>query len=481
MNGQVSLRPLTPQEKKTYALPNAQLSGGVSSVGVGTPAYLDALVNIAVAPSNITSVTWVLTNRPVGSAAELQASPLGVNVPPYKMADRVSLQVAGRTLLVPDMPGQYEVVASIVTATNGTTNLTTKITAALNLGAQTCRFCHSGGYLDDIYTPWNETLHAHAFEEAINGISTDHFGKNCISCHVVGYDTNAMAANGGWDDIAAQVGWTFPTNIANTNWAAMPQALKDVSNIQCESCHGPGSEHAYAFGNTNLSNWPRIGVTFAAGACSQCHDSLSHHYKSAEWNNSRHAVATRSPSGAGREQCVRCHTARGFKEFIDSNGDTNYVKNTTYEAITCGACHDPHDATNPHQLRASHEYTLPEGTTVTNVGLGALCMQCHHSRNGSATNNIATYQRNEPSWAGGVGFGPHDSTAGDMIEGVNAITYGKVIPSGSHSTTIKDVCVGCHMQEVAATDPDFTKVGGHTFGMSYMAVNNGVTNHVDQT
>jgi hypothetical protein len=25
-------------------------------------------------------------------------------------------------------------------------------------------------------------------------------------------------------------------------------------------------------------------------------------------------------------------------------------------------------------------YTLPEGTTITNAGLGALCMQCHHSR-----------------------------------------------------------------------------------------------------
>ncbi|MCL1462709.1 hypothetical protein, partial [Klebsiella pneumoniae] len=92
-------------------------------------------------------------------------------------------------------------------------------------------------------------------------------------------------------------------------------------------------------------------------------------------------------------------------------------------------------------LRAADSYTLPEGTTVTNIGLGALCMQCHHSRNGSATNNIAKYKLGQPTWAGGSSFGVHDSTAGDMIEGVNAITYGQIIPSGTHSATITNVCV----------------------------------------
>jgi len=107
--------------------------------------------------------------------------------------------------------------------------------------------------------------------------------------------------------------------------------------------------------------------------------------------------------------------------------------------MTCAACHDPHDPANPHQLRSAFSYTLPEGTTVTNVGLGALCMECHHSRNGSAVENVEKFQRNEPSWAGGVGFGPHDSTAGDMVEGVNGITYSKFIPSGAHSYTITNV------------------------------------------
>lgn len=484
LNGQVTLRPLTPQDIKDYSLTGLQGASGLSAVGVGQPAYLEALVNIAIAPSNITSVTWVLTNKPIGSVATLASSPLGTNVPTFKMADRLTLQVAGRKLLRPDVAGQYTVVATIVTAGgSGTTNLTQNISCGTYLGVQVCAFCHSGGVVaENVYTHWTNTLHSHAFKDAINGVSTDHFSKNCVACHVVGFDTNALAVNGGFDDIAAQVGWMFPTNVSNTNWDAMPAALQGVANVQCENCHGPGSEHAYAFGNTNLSNWPRLGVSYAAGSCAQCHDSLSHHYKTAEWKNSRHAVATRTPSGPNRPACVRCHTAPGFKEFIEHAGNTNaYVTNTVYEAITCAACHDPHDATNPHQLRAANIYTLPEGTTVTNVGLGALCMNCHHARNGGASNNIALFQQNKPTWdAGSVSFGVHDSTAGDVVEGVNAITYGKVIPSGAHSYSISNVCVGCHMQPVASTDPAFTKAGGHTFSMTYSVVTNGATNVIDK-
>ena len=54
-----------------------------------------------------------------------------------------------------------------------------------------------------------------------------------------------------------------------------------------------------------------------------------------------------------------------------------------------------------------------------------------------------------------------------MLEGVNAVTYGKVIPSAPHANVVSDTCAGCHMQPIATTDPAFTKAGGHTFKMSY--------------
>jgi hypothetical protein len=478
LTGQIAIRPLTPSEITDYGLPaSSEISGGLSAVGVGQPVYLEALVNIAIPASNTVSVTWTLPTKPLGSAALLAASPLGTNVPTYKMADRLTLKVASRVLLRPDITGEYTVAATITATGIGSTNVTQNISGSMYMGVQVCEFCHSGGLVaENVYVPWTNTLHASFFTKAINGLEGSQYSKNCISCHTVGYDTNALAVNGGFDDIAAQLGWTFPTVLTSGNWAAMPAALQNLANIQCENCHGAGSEHAYAFGNTNLFNWPRVGVSFGAGDCGQCHDAKPNYVKNAQWNNSLHAITTRIPSGPTRNNCVRCHTAPGFVDFLEGSTTTN----TDYEAITCQACHDPHDASNPYQLRTALSYTLPDGTLVTNAGAGGFCMNCHHSRDGSATNNTVNFALGLPTWLGGSTFGPHDGPQGDMIEGVNAITYGQALPNSAHQYVLTNTCVDCHMQTVASTDPAFLKAGGHTFEMSYSVVTNGVTNIVDK-
>ena len=97
LNGQVTQRPLTPNEISTngYSLTNAQFSAGISTVALGEPVYLDAMVTASIPPSNIVSVTWsLLTNKPLGSLALLTNSPLGTNVPLFKTADRYN-QVRG--------------------------------------------------------------------------------------------------------------------------------------------------------------------------------------------------------------------------------------------------------------------------------------------------------------------------------------------------------------------------------------------------
>src|SRR5687767_5119084 len=45
LQGQVTLRPLTPQEITDYALTDVQGASGLSTIGVGQPAYLEVLVN----------------------------------------------------------------------------------------------------------------------------------------------------------------------------------------------------------------------------------------------------------------------------------------------------------------------------------------------------------------------------------------------------------------------------------------------------
>jgi hypothetical protein len=509
LSGSLTLRPLTMTEISQYNLTNpaAQFCGGLNTIALGEPAYLDAMVNASIVPSNIVGVTWSLTT-PAGSAAVLTNSPLGSNVPLFNTSDRYTgesstpaFQLAGRTFFRPDAVGQYKVNATITTIGSGSTNLSINVTAATYLGLETCAACHSGQFsgAPSIYPTYTNTPHASFFTLAINGLESSHYNVSCIKCHTVGYDTNSLAVNGGFDDVALEYGWVFPPTLNTNNWANMPTAVQNLGNIQCENCHGPGSQHLFSqgvVGNTNA-----ISVNYAAGDCSQCHDDLNNHYYSAEWNNSLHAAASRTPSGISRPQCVRCHTAPGFTGWATAGGmalqnqypaniiwanfnstnivtyisNTNYPTytvqgnppNTTYFPITCQACHDPHNASNPHQLRMSFNVTLSDGTLVTNAGAGGFCMECHNSRNGSVTNMLAKYPLNQPNWAGGVSFGTHDSPQGDMLEGVNAVTYGQTIPSAPHALVVSNTCVGCHMQTIASTDPAFTLAGGHTTKMSY--------------
>ncbi|HYG21882.1 MAG TPA: multiheme c-type cytochrome [Verrucomicrobiae bacterium] len=446
LNGQLQLRPLTPQEIKDHALTGRQTASGLNTIGIGQPAYLDAVVNSSVAPASITSVTWNLSNKPIGSAAAITSSPLSTNVPVYKPADRLVLRVAGRAVLVPDVVGQYTVVATINTTT-GTTNVSQTITAATFLGAQTCALCHSGGVVaSNTFTTWQQTPHATAFTRKIDGIGAPTFNKNCVSCHVTGYDAHTNAVNGGFDDIAASVNWQFPTSLTNGNWAAMHNSLKGAANIQCESCHGPGSEHAMKLGNVNY-----ISTSFSAGDCAQCHDSLSKHWKVQEWNSSGHAISPRQ-TGSG---CVRCHTAEGFARYTAGMQPIG----TEYEAISCAACHDPHDASKPHQLRNVGPIALMDNKTViSDAGAGMVCMNCHMSRR-DATNYVEVT-------AGSANFGPHHSLQTDMLMGVNAVTYGKDIPSSAHRDSVEGTCVTCHMQPITS-GPAFTHAGGHTFRLAW--------------
>jgi hypothetical protein len=460
LQGQLSIRPFTPTEQATYKLTSIQKSAGINTVALGEPVYLDAMVNIAIPPGDIIGVTWALTNQPIGSVAALTNSPLGTNVPVFKPSDRLVSQVAGRAAFWPDVRGQYTVTATITTASEGTTNLVQNITAGVYMGIGTCALCHSGGEVAmNKVVPWSQTEHATMFSRGIDGLVSSSYGLNCIPCHTVGYDTDPRTTNNGnFYAVSKQLGWTFPKVLTNGNWASIQTnylALANVANIQCESCHGPGSEHADLLGNTNSPAWPSLSKVLDEGDCAQCHDDMTHHSIVAEWNNSLHAVTTTDPAGSAG--CVGCHTGFGFVARMEGTP----IVNTAYEAITCATCHEPHDVSKPHQIRAYNTATLMNGTVVTNGGMGGLCMQCHISRQ-NATNYVATT-------AGSSHYGPHHGPQTDMLEGVNGYTYGKTLGSSPHKDVVTDTCVACHMQTDSSTSPAFTHAGGHSFEVASAA------------
>jgi hypothetical protein len=164
LQAQIVARPLSPGDIVTYGLPaNSEVSGGLFNCPLGEPLYLEAEVSSNFPASNIVSVTWAITNKPAGSTAALQPSPLGTNVPIYEPSDRLAYYVAGRTLLRPDITGspilaEHYTVVTTITTTTGTTNLAQNITAGTYVGVNTCTLCHSGGQAaPDMVQPWSLT------------------------------------------------------------------------------------------------------------------------------------------------------------------------------------------------------------------------------------------------------------------------------------------------------------------------------------
>ena len=468
-------RPLAPRDIVTYELPaGTQGATGLFTVGVGQPVYLEALVEKdeeAATPS----ATWSLDSQPAASDAALAASPLS-GVPTYVPGDRVTYDIAGRQLLVPDATGQYEVTAVI-----GDSTRSVFITAANYVGVGTvggatptfpqCGMCHG-----DVAEKWAETGHSDMLERGLNGTLSSHYGEGCISCHTVGFDTAEGAVNGGFDDVAADTGWEFPMepeideatgdqaidpdtgepishpHLVPGTFDELPAELMAVANIQCESCHGPGSEHG---GQVDKN---KISVSYNVGTCATCHDSGSHHYFPNEWALTKHAS---NVDEGGRDSCVPCHSGIGFVENLKVEaGDIDAEDmNLDHAAIGCATCHDPHDVTNEHQIRNMDSVTLGNGEVVTEGGKGMLCMNCHRGRR-----NIDTYVAEQMAREGGPSshFGPHHGPQTDMLVGSNAVEYGQRIRSSSHAYAVEDGCVDCHMQGSDHSGPEFLNVGQHT-------------------
>jgi 2',3'-cyclic-nucleotide 2'-phosphodiesterase (5'-nucleotidase family) len=108
-------------------------------------------------------------------------------------------------------------------------NLEGKFEAARFLGVESCQSCHVSEYKQ-----WLQTAHAHSYETLVKeGKEKD---KECISCHVTGYGQKTG----------------FSTS----------RPEPDLQNVQCESCHGIGSEHARG------PEAPEVTETL----CVTCHD-----------------------------------------------------------------------------------------------------------------------------------------------------------------------------------------------------------------
>jgi hypothetical protein len=126
------------------------------------------------------------------------------------------------------------------------------------VGSEQCKSCHEGSFIQ-----WKKTPHSRAYQTLAKLPVPRVFDPECISCHVVGWDTQNF----------------FPYQSGYRSLAATPQLI----NVGCESCHGPGERHIIAENGsdealkTKIQQLIKVSKEDAQGdnhphRCQNCHD-----------------------------------------------------------------------------------------------------------------------------------------------------------------------------------------------------------------
>lgn len=104
---------------------------------------------------------------------------------------------------------------------------------AYYVGQENCSPCHTAAT-----EVWKKVGHSHAYKTLAD--AAKEFNLDCVGCHVTGYD---------------KPGGSTVTDLVSP----------DLKNVQCESCHGPGSKHAADPQGSPLESEPKDEV------CVGCH------------------------------------------------------------------------------------------------------------------------------------------------------------------------------------------------------------------
>jgi hypothetical protein len=480
------------------------------NVALGNPVFMNGAKTLNGVP--ITSWGWV-GYKPDGTLLTSTAA-AGSD---WKTPDKVGLNAATNqrfVYFVPSMLGTYEIQ---ITQNPGNVVQVIEINCGKYVGVGNqigtvpdpfkgeCAACHAGQlpFVSNFADPWKVTQHAHVFEQMVDptnplygptqakgswknafdfvppgGLSPQQLRsfEFSIDQRTVGFSRISASANNGWTEPATAEGFALPGATWSETIRKTP-ATAALSNTQCESCHGPGSEHA---GDTT-----GIRKSFDSMVCGRCHAQ-----KEDVWEASGHAdrLSAAFTSASGNASCNGCHTAQGFvvemraQQSADphpvlyavSNPDRPVIAMNDRRTQTCQACHDPHQNTiglggaNPDpQLRCFGNVQFRNSATA-NAGRAAVCYMCHQSRTDTRDRSADMDGRRAP----------HDSTAAEMLTGTNAIQFagwangyagsphsipGRFVSPGGENRQ----CLACHNDvQPAAGTVGFGALGGHSFNMT---------------
>lgn len=298
-----------------------EVATGLNVVGVGTKVYLQALPED---DATISGYQWAITIAPDGNTATLSAAngELVTFRPDAKGVYQVTLTPLDTAMEPGDVAAQTIYVANYVGA--GVFN--THETPQPSIPNCATSFCHgdsAGNPRLRVLEEWIQSRHAMKLQRHLScgSGSGGFYAESCNACHTTGFNENPDAVNGGFDDVAGQIGFDLaqiPGLVAEScemeidNFPALPAELQNLASIQCESCHGPGELHPMSLGVVDKGI---AGANLGIKQCAQCHDSASgHQQKFYQWNTSAHPITASLSEGRVSEigSCLMCHTGEGF-------------------------------------------------------------------------------------------------------------------------------------------------------------------------
>ncbi|MCX6152260.1 MAG: cytochrome c family protein [Ignavibacteriales bacterium] len=152
------------------------------------------------------------------------------------------------------------------------------------VGAEKCGMCHKSDKAGKQFTIWQGSKHANAYK-ALQTQKADDIAKAkgfktkavetkaCLKCHASGYDVDA---------------------------ALKTAKFKVEDGVQCETCHGPGSEYQQMSIMKNRDQAISKGLVIHKEKekfCTGCHNSESPTFKSFKYEEAWGKIAHSMPKG----------------------------------------------------------------------------------------------------------------------------------------------------------------------------------------
>lgn len=262
--------------------------------------------------------------------------------------------------------------------------------------------------------------------EVASAIKTT-FSKNCIGCHTTGIRHLGKTAEGEWE---------YTPYVATLYRADDPHYFdydgdgnKDLINVGCEMCHGPGSNHILGGGDpAKILNPAKLDPEQANEICGRCHNrQRSVPNKTYNWpyhddTDTQWTPATEPLSdfqvNAGEFWPDGVTGYEHNQHYVELLSSAHW--NNPFDKLRCFDCHDPHGGSNTAQI-------VPEiksdGVTIpTKNENDTLCLACHatHGPFEDITKEmVANYQDNVGAIGAAVAAHSHHPYAPTRLMGLS--------------------------------------------------------------